>query len=79
MIVYLVGNPILANQMYKKNPAIGVYAPLRVVVCEGNDGETRVTYALPSTLAGQFIDDVTFVARMLYDKMSRLMADFIEH
>ncbi len=80
MTVYLIGNPILANRMYEKKPAIGVYAPLRVLIYEGNDGKTRITYDLPSTLLGQFNDDdVTSVARMLDDKMSRLMTDLIEH
>ncbi len=76
MTVYLIGNPILANRMYEKNPAIGVYAPLRVLVYEGNDGKTRVTYDLPSALLGQFEDnDVTFVAHMLDEKMSSLIMD----
>ncbi len=78
MTVYLIGNPVLANRMYEKSPAVGVYAPLRVLIYEGIDGKTRVTYDLPSTLLGQFKDDeVEFVARMLDEKMSRLMTDLI--
>ncbi len=76
MTVYLIGNPVLANRMYEINPAIGVYAPLRVLVYEGNDGSTRVTYDLPSTLLGQFKDeDVKSVAHMLDEKLSHLTAD----
>ncbi len=74
MTVYLIGNPVLANRMYEKSPAIGVYAPLRVSVYEGYDGKTRVTYDRPSALLGQFKDDeVRIVARMLDEKMSGLM------
>ncbi len=78
MTVYLIGNPVLANQMFERNPAIGVYAPLRVSVYEGQDGKTRVTYDRPSTLLEQFGDeDVKSVARMLDEKMSRLTKDLI--
>ncbi len=70
-------NPILANRMYEKNRA-GVYALLQVLIYEGNDSKTRATCYLPSTLLGQVKDDeVTFVARMLDEKMSRLITDFI--
>lgn len=78
MTVYLIGNPVLANRMFERNPAIGVYAPLRVSVYEGPDGKTRVTYDRPSTLLEQFGDeDVKSVARMLDENMSRLTKDLI--
>ena len=78
MTVYLIGNPVLANRMYERNPAIGVYAPLRASVYEGPDGKTRVTYDRPSTLLEQFGDeDVKSVAHMLDEKMSRLTKDLI--
>ncbi len=79
MTVYLIGNPVLANRMYERHPAIGVYAPLRVLVYEAHDGKTRVTYDRPSTLLEQFGDDqVRSVARTLDERMSRLTADLIQ-
>ncbi len=61
-------NPVLANRMYEKNRA-GVYAPLQVLIYEGNDSKTRATCCLPSTLLGQFkYDDITFVACMLDER-----------
>ncbi len=78
MTLYLIGNPVLANRMYERNPAIGVYAPLRVMVYEGDDGKTRVTYDRPSTLLEQFGDEeVRSVARTLDERMSRFTTDLI--
>ena len=73
MTVYLLGNPVLANTMFEHRPEIGLYAPLRASIFEDYSGVTHFTYDRPSSLLQQFEnDDVTAVARMLDDRMSRL-------
>jgi uncharacterized protein (DUF302 family) len=73
MTAYLLGNPVLANTMFEHRPEIGLYAPLRASILEDHSGVTHFTYDRPSSLLQQFAnDDVTAVARMLDDRMSRL-------
>jgi hypothetical protein len=73
MVVFLLGNPVLANRMYEANPAIGVYAPLRASIYEDQEGRTHFTYDRPSALLAQFDHaQVRAVARALDEKMSAL-------
>ncbi|MDB5306961.1 MAG: hypothetical protein JWO38_1163 [Gemmataceae bacterium] len=74
-VQYVVGNPLIAIQMTRHNLAAGLYAPLRVLIYEGDRGMTRLEYDLPSSLFGQF-DDVNIapVAHMLDRKLEELVA-----
>ncbi len=73
MTVYLLGNPVLANTMFEHRPEIGLYAPLRASIYEDDRGVTHFTYDRPSTLLQQFQNnDVTSVAQLLDDRMSKL-------
>ena len=66
---YVVGNPLFALQMTKKDIRAGLYAPLRVYIRE--DGKRSIVeYDLPSSLFGQFQNaEVDLVARMLNEKL----------
>lgn len=71
--VYLVGNPVLANRMFEQEPAVGLYAPLRVSIYEDYGGRAHFTYEKPSSSLGQFDDEeIRAVAKMLDEKMSEL-------
>ena len=71
---YLVGNPLLAIEMTRHAIGAGLYAPLRVLIHEVEDGKTCVEYDLPSSLFGQFEDDrVSRVAAMLDRKLEDLV------
>ena len=53
----------------------GLYAPLRVLIYENEEGKTRVEYDRPSSLFGQFNDDrIAPVASMLDRKLEALVA-----
>jgi uncharacterized protein (DUF302 family) len=76
---YLIGNPVLANRMFERNPAVGGYAPLRATVYEDYAGNTHFTYERPSTSLSQFDDaEIRAVARVLDEKMARLTAYLAE-
>lgn len=78
-IQYVVGNPLFALQMTQHNVAAGLYAPLRVLIYEGDQARTVVEYDLPSSVFGQFNDErVTAVARMLDKKLADLVAEAIK-
>jgi uncharacterized protein (DUF302 family) len=63
---YEIGNPLTASSMTRHVLAAALYAPLRVVLYEADEGRTVFEYDLPSTLFGQFGDErVTEVGRKL--------------
>jgi uncharacterized protein (DUF302 family) len=71
---YVIGNPLIAVTMTRHDIRAGLYAPLRVLVYEAEDGSTRVEYDLPSSLFGQFGDpEVTAVARSLDLKLANVI------
>ena len=75
-IQYVVGNPLFALQMTQHDIRASLYAPLRVLIYENEDGKTCVEYDKPSSLFGQFGNaQVTAVAVMLDQKLADLTAE----
>jgi len=78
-VQYLVGNPLFAIQMTQHDVRAGLYAPLRVLLYENEDGKTCVEYDRPSSLFGQLGNaNVTEVATMLDRKLEQLVAEAIQ-
>lgn len=74
-IQYIVGNPLFAFQMTQHDIRASLYAPLRVLVYEDDKGKTCVEYDRPSSLFGQFGNDlIRPTAVMLDDKLEALVA-----
>ncbi|MGK7872726.1 MAG: DUF302 domain-containing protein [Xenococcaceae cyanobacterium] len=72
--LYVIGNPLIANQMFEQNPAVGLYVPLRLFVYDDYNGKTYVAYDKPSSLLGQFQDETILrVAQMLDQKLEELV------
>ena len=72
---YVVGNPLTALQMTQHAIGAGLYAPLRVLLYENDEGKTCVEYDRPSSLFGQFGDDrIAEVASSLEQKLEDLTA-----
>jgi uncharacterized protein (DUF302 family) len=72
-VQYFLGNPLFAVQMTQHDIRAGLYAPLRVLLYEEEDGKTCVEYDRPSSLFGQFGNaKVTEVATMLDRKLEQL-------
>ncbi len=65
-VQYDIGNPLTASRMTRRQLAAGLYAPLRVVLYEDQEGSSVFEYDRPSSLFGQFGDSqVNVVARGL--------------
>jgi hypothetical protein len=47
-VEYLMGNHTIAERMFRHDPSILLYAPLRTVIAEGADGVTRLSMDQPS-------------------------------
>ncbi len=78
-IQYVVGNPVFALQMTQHDIRASLYAPLRVLLYENDDGKTCVEYDRPSSLFGQFGNDrITPTAGMLDRKLEALVAAAVE-
>jgi uncharacterized protein (DUF302 family) len=78
-IQYVVGNPLFALQMTQHDIRASLYAPLRVLVYETDEGKTCVEYDKPSSLFGQFGNDrISPTAAMLDKKLEALVAAAFE-
>lgn len=74
-VQYEIGNPLTASTMTRYRLAAGLYAPLRVIIYEKDDGGSCIEYDLPSSLFGQFGDDrVVEVARGLDVALARALS-----
>jgi uncharacterized protein (DUF302 family) len=74
-----VDNPVFALQITQHDIRASLYAPLRVLIYENDEGKTCVEYDRPSSLFGQFNDDqIASVASMLDRKLEALVAAAVE-
>jgi uncharacterized protein (DUF302 family) len=74
-VQYEIGNPLTASKMTRYRIAAGLYAPLRVIIYEKDDGGSRIEYDLPSSVFGQFGDErITEVARGLDIALGRALS-----
>ncbi len=53
---YLMGNRVIAEQIYRHDPAIMLYAPLRTLIYIDTDDRTRFAVDQPSTVLASFAD-----------------------
>ena len=56
-VQYVLGNPLFAVEMTRHAIGAALYAPLRVLIYEADDGKTCIEYDKPSSLFGQFGDE----------------------
>jgi hypothetical protein len=71
---YLMGNHVLAEQMFRHDPAVLLYAPLRVAIYSGHDGGTHFAVDQPSTTFGSFANpNITAVGTMLDERLVDLL------
>jgi len=74
-IQYVVGNPLFALQMTQHDIRASLYAPLRVLLYQNEEGKTCVEYDRPTSLFGQFDQaEITATAAMLDSKLDVLVS-----
>ena len=72
--MYLIGNHILAERMFRHDPAVVLYAPLHTVVWGPVGGPAHLSFDQPSSLFGSFgIPDITAVGVELDHKFAALL------
>ena len=73
-VEYLMGNHTIAQKMYRYNPAILLYAPLRTAIVEDADGATWFSVDQPRTRFGSFnTPQITKVGIELDHKLAALL------
>lgn len=74
-VIYLMGNHTIAETMYRHDPAILLYAPLRLCLYEGLDGGTHLSIDQPGDQFGSFGNpDIAATGRLLDQKLAALLA-----
>ena len=74
-VVYLMGNHVIAERMYRHHAGVMLYAPLRVEIYEDKEGKAVFSAEKPSQAFGSFgNDDITTVGLELDHKLSALLA-----
>jgi sarcosine/dimethylglycine N-methyltransferase len=69
---YLMGNHVIAEAMYRHDPVVALYVPLRLAIYESGDG-TRFTMEQPSTsLSSLGRNEIVEVGKDLDRKLARL-------
>jgi uncharacterized protein (DUF302 family) len=72
-VAYLMGNPVIAERMFRHDPRAMLYAPLRTLIWEDASGEAWFTVDRPSELFGSVGSDLLQVGRELDRKLGALL------
>jgi hypothetical protein len=74
LVTYMVGNNVIAETMYRHDPGVMLYAPIRTAIYTDGDGRTFLSFDQPSTRFGSFDDeDIRRVGRLLDGKFASLL------
>ena len=73
-ITYTVGNNVIVETMFRHNPAVMLYAPLRTAIYEDDDGRVHLNSGQPSSKFASFGDPrITEVGALLDTKLAALL------
>jgi hypothetical protein len=72
-VIYLMGNHTIAETMYRHNPGVLLYAPLRLCLYEDLDGQAHLSIDQPSDQFGSLgHPDITPTGHLLDQKLADL-------
>jgi hypothetical protein len=73
-VVYLMGNHTIAETMYRHDPGVLLYAPLRLCLYEDLDGRAHLSIDQPSDQFGSLgHPDITATGHLLDEKLATLL------
>jgi hypothetical protein len=71
---YLMGNHVFNEMMFRHDPAVLLYAPLRVTIHQDHDGTSHLSVDQPSTRFDSFNHpQITAVGQMLDQRLAELI------
>ena len=75
-VIYLMGNHTIAETMYRHDPGVMLYAPLRLCLYEDLDGNAHFSVDRPGDQFGSFgHPDIASTGKMLDRKLAALLTD----
>ncbi|MGX9672631.1 DUF302 domain-containing protein [Mycobacterium sp. HM-7] len=73
-VTYMMGNNVIAETMFRHDPGVMLYAPLRTAIYEDADGTVRLSIDQPSSKFASFGDpQIAAVGRQLDGKLAELL------
>jgi uncharacterized protein (DUF302 family) len=72
--LYVLGNPLIGNQMHDVTTAIGLYIPFRLCVYEDLNGEVFITYDIPSSLVQHYKNEQLMALAYQFDQQLERLA-----
>lgn len=73
-VTYMVGNNVIVETMYRHNPGVMLYAPLRTEIYEDTAGRVHLSIDQPSSKFASFGDRrIATVGAMLDTKLAELL------
>jgi hypothetical protein len=73
-VIYLMGNHTIAETMYRHDPGVLLYAPLRLCLYEDLEGKAHLSIDQPSDQFGSLgHPDVTATGHLLDEKLAALL------
>jgi uncharacterized protein (DUF302 family) len=72
-IQYLMGNPVIAERMFRHDPRTMLYAPLRTIIWGEPSGDAWFTVDQPSSLFGSIGSELLEVGQLLDRKLGTLL------
>jgi uncharacterized protein (DUF302 family) len=75
LIMYIIGNPLIAITMIQHDIEAGLDVPVRVAIYEDPDGKTRFVYNKPSTLMSNLTNTALHEAALKLDEKMLALAE----
>jgi uncharacterized protein (DUF302 family) len=72
--LYILGNPLIGNQMHDVTTAVGLYIPFRLCAYEDPQGNVFVTYDVPSSLVEQYKNEQLTTLARSFDETLKTIA-----
>ncbi len=73
-VTYMVGNNVIAETMFRRDPGVMLYAPMRAAIYEDLYGAVHFSIDQPSSRFGSFGDpQIAAVGRQLDHKLTELL------
>ncbi len=74
-VTYMVGNNVIAETMFRHDPGIMLYAPIRVALYTDTEDRTFLSVDQPSTRFDSFDNpDIAAVGRLLDEKLAAILS-----
>ena len=75
--LYVLGNPLIGNQMFNVTTAVGLYMPFRLFAYEDTEGRAFVAYDVPSTLVHQYDNQTLLTLAHIFDDQLEKLASIV--